>query len=412
MPRTQKFDPLDFRNNRPAWALALQDKDNNAVARVDAALKEAGQDNIDPDLRDALIDDYIKTGNIHLAVVPDDVPEPAAVLPKAKPTEEEPSLRDRSSMFVGDAIDRFRDVIASGVAAEEASSTSAAASRARARYEGMQLSDPTDSLPGTAGIVMPTAGEEVNPDFSGDTEFMAGVKKRQAEKASTTKLLAAAAALRAKAADEKLNGGADTWLAKTIGSAVGQPKQILPTVGGMVGGPAGAAIASVPLANDVYDQAVGEALDFGATKDEADGYAKAIAGITFGIEAASGGLEGLIAKGKLGTKGAANFLKQNLQKKIASRTARIVGAGAVEAAENVAQEAVQDVTLQGMEATGTLDSAEGRAKLSKYNAERTATTLDRYLDSAGQGFVVGAAVASPVALVTAAADEGRAMLRL
>lgn len=204
----------------------------------------------------------------------------------------------------------------------------------------------------------------------------------------------------------------------SIASAAGQPEQLLPTagalVGGYFGGPGGAAAASsilsIPMAQTAYTQAREQALtEWDATREEADLYGMAVAAVQVGSEAVGGPLESAavgIAKRaglKSLTKDAA---KDMLFAKIRSRTSRVAGAAAVEAGEEVAATAGQDAIEKGMEVAGFFSSPEGQAALKEHNLENAATWGERYAQSALGGATVGGLITTPVVAATVRAEKG------
>lgn len=217
---------------------------------------------------------------------------------------------------------------------------------------------------------------------------------------------------RAKSLEEHLNGPLST-VSKAIGGLAGDPTQILPTAGALVGslaGPGGAAfgsaVGSIPITNTAFASAYAEALDMGANDDEALDYANKLSAIQAATEGLGGVGEAVVAKGaaKLGLKKyTKEQLEEQLLKRITSRTGRIVGAGTVEAFENTAQELAGDA----VRATTHLSDPEAQKVLAERVAQDTTTRLERVLDSGAVGFISGATIASPVAIASHAYEAGK-----
>lgn len=214
-------------------------------------------------------------------------------------------------------------------------------------------------------------------------------------------------------------GGIAERLTRAAGSVAAQPEQLGSLAGGVVGsiaGPggtaAGAAVGSVPMAKNVYDSAYAEARqNFGATKEEAQAYGAAIAAVEFGTEAIGGEI-GSAAIKRLGmselTQAAA---RKGLERIIASRTGRIIGASAAEGVQEGLTELGGDVLREGMEAADALSSEDSRERLKQINAANAATRLDRVLDSSLAGAIGGGAIAAPAAHVQFAYEAGQQMGR-
>ncbi len=212
------------------------------------------------------------------------------------------------------------------------------------------------------------------------------------------------------------------------GNILNVPKQVLPIAGsvgggivgagmGAEGGPLGAAagasvgsrlgaaVGSTPLAQDAYYAGRYEAIhSFGATEEEAQAYGTAMAAIEAGVEALGGPIVaksiGLLGIKKLTKDGA----KEALARTMASRGAKIAGAVAVETAEEVVTEGLNDAMLAGMEATNVLSGKDSREKLAKYNEERFENPASRYTDVALGGAMFGGVIGAPTVAYTHAAE--------
>lgn len=208
-------------------------------------------------------------------------------------------------------------------------------------------------------------------------------------------------------------GRTGSLVPQALGGLAGDPTQALPTVGALIGslaGPqgavAGSAIGSIPVTRSAFNAAYIEAKQLGADDDEAVDYANKLTAIQAGTEGLGGLGEAVVAKGaaKLGLKKATKeSVQDELLGRIRSRLGRVAGAAAIEGTENTAQEVAGDITR----ATTDLNSPEGKTRMAQRVGQDTASRLDRYLDSFGQGAVAGGVIATPTALVTHAFETGQ-----
>lgn len=423
MPRAKKFNlsSLDFsrEENTPPWAQSLRearDKRTNAEARVDAAIGEIVQEGvgITEEQRQKAIKDFMETGDFDLATFEVPAEQPA--------TEATPVAPERGSLesFVSDMGSLFgsarRQTVASQTLAE-----------IKAKEEGRGIirdivrdvtglnEQSLDQVSFDPQQVAEQTMRLISPNYR-KLRLEQEQAEREAAKAEATRVLEEERTNIASLEDRLGKGAAGTRVARVLGGVSGQPTQALPIVGGIAGtllggpagGTAGAAIGSIPLANEVYDSSYQEARDqFGATPDEATDYARAITAVEFGTEAVGGKIASA-AIGRLGIKKLTKEAAQEgLARVIKSRTARVAGAAAAEAGGEAVTELTGDVTREAMEAAGTLSTPEAREKLRAFNAEQTATRLDRVLDAAIGGAGVGTAVATPAAHIAAAAEAGQ-----
>jgi hypothetical protein len=412
MARRPKVDPLDFSRNRPSWAEELRVKNKNATAEVDAViakLVEEGNTVTEQQRRAAIV--AKENGRDFDFQFP--VDEPAAPVRATKS-----SVEPEGDSSIAGLMTNLPAALGTGLADYFMSNR-------RAAQASQKLDEITADEQGSGIIkrlVRDVVGTDVSVNPLENTEnvlrlISPGYRKVRLEEEQKTRAAEKAEALRvieeekvrSKSLEERLGGGLAARTARVLGGVSAQAlEQAAPIVGGIVGGVPGAAVGSLPMANAAYDASYREALEqFGATDDEATDYARAMTAVEFGTEAAGGKLAAG-AIGKLGitklTKGA---VQEALARKVKGRVGRVAGATVAEGLEEVGAEATGDVVRAGMEAAGTLSSEESRAKLKKFNAEQTATRLDRYLDSAIGGSAAGGIIAAPAAQLSYATELGK-----
>ncbi len=257
-----------------------------------------------------------------------------------------------------------------------------------------------------------------------DGRLLADVKSAERDARSLEAMTTARAEQQKEAAGVKEarqvvgEGGAIDHIARAAGSVIGMPEQALPVIGaigGSLAGPGGTAVGSAvgatPMAKIAYDAAYAEARnEFSATREEAQTYAAAMTAVEFGMEAVSGGAGKVASLGlKSLTKEAA---KEALEKKIAGRIGRTLAGAAVEGGTEIATELTGDAVREGMEKFEVLSSEDSREKLKTFNAEQSASRLDRVLQSGLAGSMAGGTIAGGVGSIEYAMQQGQRQARV
>lgn len=202
------------------------------------------------------------------------------------------------------------------------------------------------------------------------------------------------------------------------GFAANAEEQLLPTAAGVVGaavaGPVGAVsaatLASVPLYNTAKNASYRKAREeFGATIEEAEDYATLMATLEFAPSALGGGASGAwtMAAKRLGLR---ELTEEGVEKallgKVRSRTSRILGAGAIEAADEVAAGGLQDLAEVEMMDRDFFSSPQSRIAIATQVAENADKLGQNTLERAISGAIPGVAIATPSATYAYAAEVG------